>query len=99
RLRVVPIAIPPLRERPDDVAVLAEHFVARYAAELGTGARYVSERTLEHLATHDWPGNVRELENAIKRALVLASHEVLSPEDFAFLRGAPAPPDAGGGSL
>jgi two-component system nitrogen regulation response regulator GlnG len=98
RLRVVPIAIPPLRERPDDIPVLAEHFVARYAAELGTSARYVSERTLEHLAAHDWPGNVRELENAIKRALVLAAHEVLSPEDFAFLRGAPAP-EAAGGSL
>ncbi|HSJ97602.1 MAG TPA: sigma-54 dependent transcriptional regulator, partial [Myxococcota bacterium] len=98
RLRVVPIEIPPLRERPEDIAVLAEHFVARYAAELGTEARFVSERTLEHLAAHDWPGNVRELENAIKRALVLGSHEVLSPEDFAFLRGAPAP-EAAGGSL
>jgi two-component system nitrogen regulation response regulator GlnG len=91
RLRVVPIAIPPLRERPDDVAVLAAHFVARYAAELGTEARFVSERTLEHLAAHDWPGNVRELENAIKRALVLSAHEVLAPDDFAFLRGAAAP--------
>jgi len=98
RLRVVPIAIPPLRERPDDIPVLAEHFVARYAAELGTEARFVSERTLEYLATHDWPGNVRELENAIKRALVLTAHEVLAPEDFAFLQGAPAP-EAAGGSL
>ncbi|MEB2344788.1 MAG: sigma-54 dependent transcriptional regulator [Deltaproteobacteria bacterium] len=96
RLRVVPIAIPPLRERPEDVPVLAEHFVARYATELGTAARYVSERTLDHLAAHEWPGNVRELENAIKRALVLAPHEVLAPEDFAFLRGAPAPAAAGG---
>ena len=98
RLRVVPIAIPPLRERREDIPVLAEHFVGRYAAELGTQARYVSERTLEHLAAHDWPGNVRELENAIKRALVLAPHEVLAPEDFAFLRGAPGP-EAAGGSL
>jgi two-component system nitrogen regulation response regulator GlnG len=96
RLRVVPIAIPPLRERPDDIPVLAEHFVTRYGAELGTTARYVSERTLEYLAAHDWPGNVRELENAIKRALVLAPHEVLAPEDFAFLRGAPAAEIAGG---
>ena len=98
RLRVVPIAIPPLRERREDIPVLAEHFVGRYAAELGTQARYVSERTLEHLAAHDWPGNVRELENAIKRALVLAPHEVLAPEDFAFLRGAPGP-EAADGSL
>jgi len=99
RLRVVPIAIPPLRERAEDIPVLAEHFVARYAAELGTTARFVSESTLEHLAAHDWPGNVRELENAIKRALVLAPHEVLSPDDFAFLQGAPAPEAAPGGSL
>ena len=98
RLRVVPIAIPPLRERPEDIPVLAEHFVTRYAAELGTEARYVSERSLEHLAAYEWPGNVRELENAIKRALVLAAHEVLVPEDFAFLKGAPAP-EAAGGSL
>src|SRR5690606_35938211 len=90
RLRVVPLHIPPLRERPEDIPVLARHFVERYANELGTEARFVSPRTLEHLAAHDWPGNVRELENAIKRALVLAAHEVLAPDDFAFLGGAPA---------
>jgi two-component system nitrogen regulation response regulator GlnG len=95
RLRVVPIAIPPLRERPEDIPVLAEHFVVRYAAELGTEARWISDSTLEHLAAYEWPGNVRELENAIKRALVLAAHEVLAPDDFAFLRGATAPEAAG----
>jgi len=98
RLRVVPLAIPPLRERPEDIPVLAEHFATRYAAELHTEARYLSDGCIEHLAAHDWPGNVRELENAIKRALVLAAHEVLSPDDFAFLRGTPAPA-AEGGSL
>jgi two-component system nitrogen regulation response regulator GlnG len=96
RLRVVPIQIPALRERPEDIPVLAEHFANRYAAELGTEARWLSEETVEHLASHPWPGNVRELENAIKRALVLASHEVLAPEDFSFLRG--APPAAAEGS-
>jgi two-component system, NtrC family, nitrogen regulation response regulator GlnG len=89
RLRVVPIEIPPLRERPEDIAVLAEHFTARYAEELGTQARLLSEPALDQLCAHDWPGNVRELENAIKRALVLASHDVLTPDDFAFLQGAP----------
>jgi two-component system nitrogen regulation response regulator GlnG len=98
RLRVVPLAIPALRERPEDIPVLAEHFAMRYSAELHTEARYLSDGCIEHLAGHDWPGNVRELENAIKRALVLASHEVLSPEDFAFLQGAPALA-AEGGSL
>jgi two-component system nitrogen regulation response regulator GlnG len=86
RLRVVPIHIPPLRERSDDIAALAQHFVSRYAGELADGPRYLAPATLEHLATHDWPGNVRELENAVKRALVLSNAEVLSPDDFGFLQ-------------
>jgi len=89
RLRVVPIHIPPLRERPEDIPVLAQHFVERWAGELGTQARWLSEEALEFLASYEWPGNVRELENAIKRALVLASHDVLGADDFRFLRGAP----------
>jgi two-component system nitrogen regulation response regulator GlnG len=92
RLRVVPMHIPPLRERPEDIPVLAEHFVERYAAKLGAGARYLSPQTLERLVQYAWPGNVRELENAIKRALVLASSEALSPEDFAFLDAERAAP-------
>jgi len=92
RLRVVPIHIPPLRERREDVRVLAQHFVERWASELVGQARFLSEESLAKLETHAWPGNVRELENAVKRALVLASGEVLSPEDFAFLE----PPAARG---
>jgi two-component system nitrogen regulation response regulator GlnG len=99
RLRVVPVAIPALRERPEDIPVLAEHFAARYADELGTQARLLSEPALDLLGSYEWPGNVRELENAIKRALVLASHDVLSPDDFAFLRAAPPPPVETGGTL
>jgi two-component system nitrogen regulation response regulator GlnG len=93
RLRVVPIHIPPLRERPEDVAALAQHFVARYAEELGTGPRLLSPDAQERLLAHPWPGNVRELENAIKRALVLGTGEVLAPEAFAFL-AAPAAAEA-----
>ena len=85
RLRVVPVHIPPLRERVEDVRTLAEHFVERYARELGTGARFLADSTLERLMQHTWPGNVRELENAVKRALVFSASEVLAPEDFAFL--------------
>ena len=85
RLRVVPIHIPPLRQRPEDVAPLVEHFLQRYDHEL-TGDRHaISEAALGHLQGYAWPGNVRELENAIKRALVLANRDVLGPEDFAFL--------------
>jgi two-component system, NtrC family, nitrogen regulation response regulator GlnG len=85
RLRVVPIEIPPLRERPDDIAALAQHFVARYAEELSTGPHILSPDGQERLLGHSWPGNVRELENAIKRALVLSSGEILTPDSFAFL--------------
>jgi len=85
RLRVVPIHIPPLRARGEDVRVLAEHFVERYAQELVGAPRFVSEEALARLERHSWPGNVRELENSIKRALVLAPGEVLTPDEFAFL--------------
>ncbi|MHC4342869.1 MAG: sigma-54 interaction domain-containing protein, partial [Planctomycetota bacterium] len=86
RLRVVPMHIPPLRDRHEDIPVLAEHFLARYADELGTGSHFFSADAIEQLAGYEWPGNVRELENSIKRALVLTNGEVLSPEDFDFLR-------------
>ncbi len=85
RLRVVPIHLPALRDRPEDIRVLAEHFVGRYAEELATGTKWLSDATISHLEQHAWPGNVRELENAIKRALVLSSGDVLTPDDFAFL--------------
>ena len=85
RLRVVPIAIPPLRERREDIRTLADHFTRRYAEELAPGDIEIAESTVDCLANHDWPGNVRELENAIKRALVLASTSILSPADFNFL--------------
>ena len=98
RLRVVPLELPPLRERPEDVPILAEHFVARYAEELGTGPRWLADETLRHLAAYAWPGNVRELENAVKRALVLATGEVLSPDDFSFLT-APASESAPAANL
>jgi len=94
RLRIVPVKLPPLRERSEDIPSLAEHFVAVYSEELVGAPRYLSDATLGKLRAHPWPGNVRELENAIKRALVLASGEVLSPEDFAFLDAAPEDEEA-----
>ncbi len=85
RLRVVPISLPPLRERIEDVRSLATHFVDRYAPEFAEGPVSLPDRTIDRLENHDWPGNVRELENAIKRALVLSTNNVLAPQEFDFL--------------
>jgi two-component system nitrogen regulation response regulator GlnG len=82
RLNVVPITISPLRERLDDIPVLVEHFVERFAEELSVRKRWPTEGAMRRLAAHRWPGNVRELENAIKRALVLASGDVITEEDL-----------------
>ncbi|MBY0401078.1 sigma-54 dependent transcriptional regulator [Myxococcota bacterium] len=85
RLRVVPMSLPPLRERIEDVRTLALHFVERYAPELAEGPVSLPDATIARLERHNWPGNVRELENAIKRALVLLSGDVLGPAAFDFL--------------
>jgi len=89
RLNVVPLRIAPLRERKGDVPLLVAHFVERFADELGVPRRWPTESALERLQRRDWPGNVRELENAIKRALVLASSEVITPEDIDQATAAP----------
>ena len=73
RLLDFPLVIPPLRERPDDVELLASHFVARFSRELGIPQPAVDHRFMEGLVRHPWPGNVRELEKTLQRAIVLAS--------------------------
>jgi two-component system nitrogen regulation response regulator GlnG len=95
RLRVVPIEIPSLRERTEDVRTLAEFFTHRYSNELVEESIEISEQALSYLEKQRWPGNVRELENAIKRALVLVSTKVLSPTDFHFLESSFQPDRAG----
>ncbi len=80
RLRVVEIVIPPLRDRPGDVPLLAEHLVRRVADAAGVGAKRLSKAALELLVAHEWPGNVRELENCLTRAVVMSSGAVIHPE-------------------
>ena len=74
RLNVIQVQLPPLRDRPEDVPLLADHFVVRYSAKNGKPARALTAAALEALEAYSWPGNVRELENAIERAVVL-SHD------------------------
>ncbi len=71
RLNVIPLAIPPLRERREDIPLLVEHFVRKHAHRAGKRVDGLDEGVLERLVAHDWPGNVRELENTIERAVVL----------------------------
>ncbi len=72
RLSVFPIEVPPLRQRPDDIAPLAQHFLERTCAELGRDPLRLSKRQVEGLQRHSWPGNIRELKNVIERAVILS---------------------------
>jgi DNA-binding NtrC family response regulator len=82
RLNVVTIAVPPLRERLQDVPLLAQHFVEKYARAARRPTRGIAGEALEALSAYHWPGNVRELENAIERAVALSSSELLMPDDL-----------------
>lgn len=104
RLAVFPIVVPPLRERPEDILLLAEHFVGRFCARDGKAGCSLPHETRALLASHSWPGNVRELENAIERAVALANPGApLEPAFFAThaSEGIQFLPqtDRGGGSL
>ena len=96
RLNVVTVHLPPLRERVDDIDLLAGHFVEKFAAARGRPVPVLSPGVMERLRAHRWPGNVRELENVLERAVTLATGPVLRPEDLA-LEG--APPAPGGPAL
>jgi Nif-specific regulatory protein len=85
RLNIIPIVLPPLRERREDVPDLARHFLERIARDLGQSPRELDPAALELFLRHPWPGNVREIESAIHRALVLSTREVLTAEDFAWI--------------
>jgi len=84
RLSVVPIALPPLRERRDDIPLLANHFLSKYNKKRKKNIRTISDRAMKALVEYDWPGNIRELENAIERAVVLAENDVVKPSDLLY---------------
>ncbi len=82
RINVIPVRLPPLRERPDDIPLLAEHFVVRFADQMRKGVTGISGAALACLQAHAWPGNVRELENAIERAVALERTPSILPESL-----------------
>ena len=82
RLNVLMLQLPPLRERRDDIAALALHFIRRFAARHGRHVDRLAPRALERLFAHDWPGNVRELQHVIERAVLLASGPMLAERDI-----------------
>jgi DNA-binding NtrC family response regulator len=81
RLNVIPVTVPPLRERREDIPLLAEHFLARFAKRQNRVLR-LSPATMERLLRYPWPGNVRELENAMERGAILAQADTIEPDDL-----------------
>ncbi len=91
RLHVFPIDVPPLRERKDDIMMLVEYFVQRYATRAGKSIRLIEKRTLDLLQCYGWPGNIRELQNVIERSVILSSADVLSVEESWLANGKSSP--------
>jgi DNA-binding NtrC family response regulator len=85
RLNVITIFIPPLRERGEDILLLARHFVTKFAAELGKSPPRFSDKALQSLKTYNWPGNVRELENVIQRLVVMTEEDLIEVPDLPSL--------------
>jgi two-component system, NtrC family, response regulator AtoC len=91
RLKVIPVTLPPLRERKEDILPLAQHFVAKYARPLGKSIEGLTAEACRHLMAYAWPGNVRELEASVQRAVTLSKRSRLTPEEFP-LEGPGVPP-------
>ncbi|HTP26965.1 MAG TPA: sigma 54-interacting transcriptional regulator [Anaeromyxobacteraceae bacterium] len=91
RLNVISIAVPPLRERGEDILLIARFFLQKYAREFGSRARGFTPATTLALRKHHWPGNIRELENRLKKAVVLADKALIGPEDLDLAPEALAP--------
>lgn len=85
RINVISIAIPPLRERPEDIPVLADHFLKHFAAETGKPLEGFTAKAMNQLTAYSWPGNVRELKNVVERAVVIARGRMIGAEELRFL--------------
>jgi DNA-binding NtrC family response regulator len=94
RLSVLPITVPPLRERGDDILLLARHFVTRHARTSGRPAPSLADDACTALLAYPWPGNVRELQNCLERAAILAESHVIQARHLRLLDAAVPPPPA-----
>ncbi len=96
RMNVISIEMPPLRERKEDIPLLAEHFLLRYIHETGKGQVKISRGAMDEMMLHEWPGNIRELRNAIERAVVICKSDRIGSEELPFYRpDCPEPAFAG----
>jgi len=86
RLNVIAFQMPPLRERKEDIPLLAEHFLRRFSQETNKPIDKISRAAIDEMMLYEWPGNVRELENAIERAVVVGKKREVHPEDLPFCR-------------
>jgi transcriptional regulator with GAF, ATPase, and Fis domain len=91
RLNVFPIEAPPLRERKDDVLMLIEYFLRRYATRAGKKFQSIDKKTLDLLQLYDWPGNIRELQNVIERSVILSVGDVFSVDELWLTRESSRP--------
>ena len=91
RLNVIILHVPPLRERPEDISLLAYHFLAKYGAEFGKTMKGISPALMDYLLGHAWPGHVRELENTIERAVAVADGSEIDMQDIGRMASAGAP--------
>ena len=82
RINVIPIHLPPLRDREEDIPLLAEHFLVKYRDQMGKDIHGLAQETLELLTAYEWPGNIRELENVIERAVALEKNQTILPESL-----------------
>jgi formate hydrogenlyase transcriptional activator len=81
RINVFPIEVPPLRERSEDIRLLVEYFIDRYASEAGKQIRHIEKKSMERLQSYSWPGNIRELQNVIERSVILCDNENFSVDE------------------
>jgi two-component system nitrogen regulation response regulator NtrX len=88
RLNVIPVSVPPLRERGDDVQRLADHFMAEFATEYGRRLKHLAPDAQAAFRRYAWPGNVRELRNVIERLMIMVPGDVVTPGDLGFIDGA-----------